>query len=171
MLMCAGACVCVWVCVYALRVASTDKVLHFINTSDIIINRQWNETAQRSEAECAKLREWSECYKTLCPGTETWEPSWRWPSHTHWSWPSSSNSSRRSGSRTALTARNSPVTQMRWEPRGQTLQNQKTYNRHLTQSSCLCVFLPIGGCFGWLCLSHCVLPLPLFETLAHLKRW
>ena len=31
-------------------------------------------------------------------------------------------------------------------------------------------FLPIGGYFGWLCLSHCVLPLPLFETLAHLKR-
>ena len=71
MLMCAGACVCVWACVYALRVASTDKVLDFINTSDIIINRQWNETAQRSEAECAKLSEWSECYETLYPGTET----------------------------------------------------------------------------------------------------
>ena len=33
MLVCAGACLCVFVCVYALRIVSTDKIFRFSDTS------------------------------------------------------------------------------------------------------------------------------------------
>ena len=50
LVVCAGACVCVLVCAYALRIVSVDKILRFKNTLVIIINTIGYKMLVRSKA-------------------------------------------------------------------------------------------------------------------------
>ena len=69
MLVCAGACVCLYARVYTLRIVSTDKVLRFINTSTILASEFCGWVLMQTEAGSCKpsaCADWMKFITVFC---------------------------------------------------------------------------------------------------------